>query len=90
MLAGVLRKILWKADGRVPVRVRRHDEVLNIQIGDDDVIIVDIVDRQRRRSVIDDPDLVTLMRKHFVQRLRQVVVVIDYQYSSLHQDACRQ
>jgi hypothetical protein len=49
-----------------------------------DVKAIDIRNRQSGSSIFDDLHLVTRARKNVVECRRQIVVIVDYQYPSLH------
>src|SRR5437870_2389022 len=89
MLALMFRYIFWKANRGVAVGILRERNVLNIEIGNYQIVFPDILDLQCGSAVFDRPDLVTRVRKDLFEGLRQVVVVVDYQYSSMHR-RCRQ
>jgi hypothetical protein len=63
VLADVQFDAFWQADGRISVRAGRRRNGIEIEVRNDQIVIVNVIDGERGRAVLDHPDRVTLMRK---------------------------
>jgi hypothetical protein len=75
---------LWQANRLRTVPAGNFRWTAYVEVRYHEVVSLDIVDVQRVLAIVDDIYVVTKPGEHLLGRRGEIVVIVNYQYASLH------